>query len=75
MVSLTILKYLVNFILPKIINECDLNSQHSLINCPLEKIFPRFNIIFLRVGWQLFAGQHEDQQTMTSGAFASFIPQ
>lgn len=29
--SSAILKYFVNFILPRIINECDLNSQNSVI--------------------------------------------
>ena len=72
--SLTILKHFVNFILPKIINECDLSSLHSLTNCPLEKFFARFNNMFLRVGWETLAGEHENQGTMPSGAFVSFLP-
>lgn len=72
--SSAILKYFVNFILPRIINECDINSQNSVI-VQWIFFFPKFNITFLRAGWEVLAGQHEGQGRMTSGAFVTFLPQ
>lgn len=51
-----------NFILPKILHQCDLSSQNSLINCPLEILFPRLSLVLLRVAGRCLQNMEINEQ-------------